>query len=155
MPRRAMIGLVLILSLVLGIQPVSAGRLWCSADPVVHLNHRLVDITVSIPLEYLLRVDGPTSITIETPRGVDGKVIINDLGFMGHGTVVTFVEGGGTIKDNEFPVSIRVSVPVDRSGLPANEVVPLQVMVTPDNRLPAVYTGTAESTVAELTIIGR
>lgn len=155
MLRRSIIGLVSVLVLAVGIQPVTAGKLWCAADPVVSLNQRLVDITVAIPADYLLLVNGPTSITIKTPRGVDGEVIINDLGFMGHGTVVTFVDGGGAIKENEFPVDIRVSVPVDTSGLPANETVPLQVMVTPDNQLPTTITGTSESTVVQLSVTGR
>jgi hypothetical protein len=155
MLRRAIIGLVPLLILAMGIQPVTAGKLWCPADPVVSLNQRLVDITVAIPADYLLLVNGPTSITIKTPHGVDGEVIVNDLGFMGYGTVITFATGGGTVKENEFPVDIKVSVPVDTSGLPANETVPLQVTVTPDNQLPITVTGTAESTVVQLTVTGR
>lgn len=155
MLRRTFIVLVPLLILALVAQPAAAGKLWCKADPVVSLNGRVVSISPAIPLEYLLRVNGPTQITIKTPRGVDGTLILNDLGFMGHGTIVTFVQGGGVIKNNEFPVEIEVSVPVDTTGLPPNHAVPLSVTVTPDNQWPTTVTGTTRSTVVRLTVTGR
>ena len=54
----------LFLALALLVQPAAAGRLWCKADPVVSLDQRLVSISVAIPAEFLLAVNGPTSITI-------------------------------------------------------------------------------------------
>ena len=90
----------LFLALALLVQPAAAGRLWCKADPVVSLDQRLVSISVAIPAESLLAVNGPTSITIKAPPSVSRVLVVNDLGFMGYGTIVTFVDGGGPVKDD-------------------------------------------------------
>jgi 2-polyprenyl-6-methoxyphenol hydroxylase-like FAD-dependent oxidoreductase len=156
MRRLAIIGIMPVLVFALLAQPANAGKLWCPSDPVVSLDHRTVSISVSIPGEYLLLVNGPTTIEIKTPRGVDRELILNDLGFMGHGSIVTFVDGGGVVKDNEFPVEIRVSVPVAAElGSTENQVTPLQVTVMPDNQLPITVTGTSDLTRVRLMVTGR
>jgi hypothetical protein len=156
MRRLAIIGIIPVLVFALLAQPANAGRLWCPSDPVVSLDHRIVSISVSIPVEYLLLVNGPTTIEIKTPRGVDRELILNDLGFMGHGSIVTFVDGGGVVKDSEFPVEIRVSVPVAAElGSTENQVAPLQVTVMPDNQLPMTVTGTSDLTLVRLMVTGR
>lgn len=153
--RRVLVGVAPMLALLMIVHPVTAGRLWCSADPVVSLDHRLVSISVAIPAEYLLLVNGPTALTVKAPPSLDRALVVSDVGFMGHGTVVTFVNGGGAVKDEAFPVEIRVSVPVADSSLSSDESIPLQVTVTPDGQLPITVEGTAESTVVKLTILGR
>lgn len=153
--RPAIAGLVSLLIVAVLVAPASAGRLWCKADPVVSLDDRLVSITVAIPLDYLLLVNGPTQITIRTPPSITHDVVVNDLGFNGHGTEIRFVEGGGAVKEQTFPVEVRVTVPVDRSNLAPDEVVPLEVTVMPDNTLPITVVGTAEETVVDLTVTGR
>jgi hypothetical protein len=147
--RRLLISTPLLL-LALLVQPAAAGRLWCKADPVVSLDHRLVSISVAIPAESLLAVSGPTSITIQAPPSVSHALVVNDLGFMGYGTIVTFVDGGGPVKDDAFPVEVSVSVPVA-----AAEPVPMQVTVLPDNQLPVTVEGTVDRTVVRLTVKGR
>lgn len=155
MRRIAVIGIIPVLVFALLAQPATAGRLWCPSDPVISLNHRIVSISVSIPPEYLLLVNGPTTIEIKTPRGVDRQLILNDLGFMGHGSIVTFVNGG-VVRNNEIPVEIRVSVPVAAGlGSTSNQVAPLQVTVMPDNQLPMTVTGTSEMTLVRTTVTGR
>lgn len=134
-------GAMSLLLFALLVHPISAGKLWCAADPVVGLDQRLVDITIAIPVEYVLLVNGPTTIEIKTPPAVERAVVVNDLGFNGHGTAITFVNGGGAVKENVFSVEIRVHVPVDRSSLAADEEIPLQVTVTPDNQVPMTVTG--------------
>ena len=153
--RRSMLIVVPILLCALLIQPAAAGRLWCSADPVVSLDQRLVSISVAIPVEDLLRVTGPTAIQIKAPRDVERALIVNDLGFLGHGTVVTFVDGGGSVKGATFPVEVRVSVPIDRTGLATRDDVPLQVTVMPDNQVPTTVVGTTTLTIVALTVDGR
>jgi hypothetical protein len=153
--RRSVLIVMPIVLCALLIQPSAAGRLWCRADPVVSLDDRLVSISVAIPVEDLLRVTGPTSIQIKAPRDVDRRLIVNDLGFLGYGTVITFVDGGGSVKDATFPVEVRVSVPIDRTGLATRDDVPLQVTVMPDNHLPTTAVGTTTMTIVTVTVDGR
>lgn len=131
---------------------MSAGRLWCSSDPVVTLDHRLVSISVAIPLESVPLVTGPTGIDIKAPPSVDGALVVNDVGFMGHGTVLTFRNGAGAESDDAFAVEVRVSVPVDESTAAPSEPVPMQVTILVDNALPVTATGTVDGTVIRLTM---
>lgn len=142
--------LLLLCILVVASQPAepaqAGGTLWCKADPVVSLDGRLVDITVSIPLEFLPYVAGPTQIQIRTPAGVERVVVLNDLGFNLHGSEVTFVDGG-VVKDDLIPVEVRVTVPMQ---LDSGERAPMEVMVWPDNKLPTTVVGTNELTSLRL-----
>jgi len=91
MPSRLRLVIVTsILLLPLLVEPSAAGRPWCKAGPVVSLDQWLVSITVAIPTESLLAVSGPTSITIGARPSVSSALVMNDLGFMDRGTVVTF-----------------------------------------------------------------
>ena len=56
--RRLVSGLMPLLLLAVLMPPASAGRLWCKADPIVSLDNQLVSITVAIPLDSLLLVNG-------------------------------------------------------------------------------------------------
>lgn len=69
--RSAMVGIILMLAIAHNVQLVEAGRLWCKTDPIVTLNNRIVSITVAIPVEYVLLVNGPVIIEIATPPSVD------------------------------------------------------------------------------------
>jgi len=149
------LGLVLLLTISFQAHVVDAGRLWCKADPVVSLDDRLVSISLAIPIEYLLLVNGPTTIEIKTPKTVDRQLILNDLGFMGHGTVVTFVDGGGVVDGTQIPVHLTVRVPVDASRLSAGESVPIELTVLTDGLHLASGMGTAERTTMDLVIVGR
>jgi hypothetical protein len=142
-----------LLVLSFGVNTADAGRLWCSADPVVSLDQRLVSITIAIPLEYLLLVNGPTSVEIKTPSTVDRQVIL-DVGLNLHGSIVTFVDGKGVEQEGRFPVEIKVSVPVDKSQLEPDEVVPLKVTVLPILGPPVSAEGTADHTKVSTTIRG-
>jgi len=130
--RRSFVGLVaLILTGFALSSPAYAGVHWCKTDPVVRLDGTLVDITVSIPAEYLFAVDGPTEIVVRTPEGVERELILNDLGFMGKGSVVRFVDGSGEIVDGGFPISVEVYVPMDEAQLLSGELAPVEVAVLP------------------------
>jgi len=136
------------------VHSASAGRLWCKSDPIVSLNGRLVDLTVSIPLDMLLAVNGPIQITIWTPATVDRHVILSDVGFFGHGSVVTF-RNSGQIQGDSIPTVIRISVPIDAGALAPGETVPTELTVTPDNQLPTTVAGTHERTTMKMTINGH
>lgn len=152
--RFTTVGIILVLALALNMQLVEAGRLWCKSDPVVTLNGQTVSITVAIPLEYLLLVDGPVIIEIKTPPSVDRQLIVNDVGFL-HGSIVTFTDGGGAVKDELIPVQIDASVSIDSSRLAPGETVPLQITVLTDDLLYATAQGTTEHTTMELVVRGR
>jgi hypothetical protein len=153
-----LVGLLLSICLVAVVAPLhvaelvqAGGTLWCKADPLVSLNGRVVDITVSVPLDYLLRVNGPTQIQIRTPAGVDRFVILNDLGFNLRGSTVTFVDGG-VVTNEAFPVEIRVTVPMN---LLPGEVAPMEVTVWPDNGLPTTVVATNVQTTVRMTIASQ
>ena len=152
--RSGTIGTIVLLALVLNVQVVEAGRLWCKADPIVTLNHRIVSISLSIPIEYLLLVDGPTIIEITTPPGVDRRLIVNDVGFL-RGSIVRFKDGDGVVDGRQIPVKITASVSIDKSRLKPGEIVPMEIAVLTDYLLYETALGTTEQTTMQLTIRGR
>ncbi len=152
--RAGTVGIIVVLALVLNVQFVEAGRLWCKADPVVTLDGRIVSISLAIPLEYLLLVDGPTIIEITTPPEVERQVIVNDVGFL-HGSIVTFKDGGGAVKDGRIPVTINASVSVNDAWLKPGETVPMQITILTDYLRYETVTGTTENTTMELVVYGR
>jgi len=152
--RSATVGVILFLALILNMQLVEAGRLWCKADPVVTLNGRIVSISLAIPLKYLLLVNGPTVIEITTPPDVDRRLIVNDVGFL-HGSIVTFKDGEGTVQGRQIPVEINAFVPIDTSQLAPGETVPLEITVITDYLLYATAQGTTEQTTLTLVVRGR
>jgi hypothetical protein len=103
----------------------AGGSLWCKTDPLVSLNGHLVLIATSIPSEYMAQVNGPIEIQIASPPDVDGAVLLNDLGFNGLGSMVTFVDEGVRTRDS-IPIEIRVIVPM---SLTQGEVAPVKVDV--------------------------
>src|SRR5438105_8787798 len=90
-----------------------AGRMWCKSDPIVSLNGRVIDLTVSLPLDKLLAVNGPLRIDIWTPAAVNRKVLVSDVGFNGHGSVIAFHNSHGTVSNNQIPTFIKLSGPID------------------------------------------
>ncbi len=127
MRRIAIVTTIALLLALVGAPVTDAGRLWCRVDPIVTIDDRVVDISLAIPLQYLWLVNGPTVIEITVPAGVDRQLVLNDVGF-GHGSIVTFRDGG-TVQDNQIPVTITASVSIDRSRLAPGSSVPLQLMV--------------------------
>jgi hypothetical protein len=140
--RCSTIGIFLVLALVLNSPLVEAGRLWCKADPVVTIDERVVSISLAIPLEYLLLVDGPTVVEITIPESVDRQVIVNDVGFL-HGSIVTFKDGG-TVKDSQIPVQINASVSINRAQLAPGEDVPFEMTVLTDGLMLETVRGTTD-----------
>ncbi|MDP9380986.1 MAG: hypothetical protein M3Q29_12725 [Chloroflexota bacterium] len=147
--------LIPLLALVFLTLPTRAELIWCKTDPVVTLNGTVVDIQVDIPLDYVLLVNGPTSIEIQTPKSVARELILSGPGFNGYGEEVFFTDGGGVVKDNQIPTTITVQVPIDESQLSADEVVPVRVTVIPENALPVVAEGTSELTKVQLSVTGQ
>lgn len=154
-PRRTATAVsILALLLILNIQVVEITRLWCKTDAVVMLDNRVVDITLAIPLEFLLLVNSPSVIEITTPPSIDRQPIVNDIGFL-HGSIVTFKDGGGVVRDGRIPVEINPSVSVDKSRLVPGKSVPFKIDVLTDYLLYETAIGTSDGTTMELVIYGR
>jgi hypothetical protein len=135
--------------------PAGAGRLWCKTDPIISLDGRLVDITVSIPLDMIVAVNGPVQITVWTPNTVERHVIVPDLGLLGYRTEVVFKDTLAAVQDNRIPTYIKVVVPIDQTIVTSADTVPVELMVTADNQLPIFVQGTHLGTTLGLTILGR
>ena len=99
--RSATLCAIFLLAILLNLQVVEAGRLWCKADPVVTLDGRVVSISLAIPVDSLLMVDGPTRIEIRTPATVERYVVVNDVGFL-RGSVVVFTDSDEKVVDAEY-----------------------------------------------------
>ena len=153
--RRLLVAFALIsmLATLVVAQPVGA-TLWCKEDPVVRLNGTIVDITIAIPLAYVQLVNGPVEYEVQTPYGTRRQIIVGDPVGFGKGAVIRFTDGAGTVKQGQFPTTVRVRVPIDRSQLPPGQTVPTQLTVLPHNGSPVVFSGTSTLTTAQLTITG-
>jgi hypothetical protein len=138
-----------LLALVLLATPALAGKNWCFRDPVVRLNGTEVQILVAIPDEYVELVNGPAEFEIATPAGVTREVTFTDDGFNGHGEVVTFVDGPGSVDTNgKFSVRVTVRVPIDedlaaKAGIRTGKIQ-VQIIMTDDGVTKAVR-GTSDN----------
>src|SRR5215204_2219979 len=54
----------------------SASIGWCRSDPVLQIDDALADVFVSIPIESVPQVNGPTQFVITTPAGVESAVLL-------------------------------------------------------------------------------
>jgi hypothetical protein len=99
-------------------QGATAGIGWCKSDPIVLIDGELADIFVSAPLHAPLVVTGPTQIVITLPVGIDGTVVLTDLGF-GRGEQVRFVSSHALqVRESGIPVRIAVYVPATDESMP-------------------------------------
>ncbi len=155
MRRLSLTTLLSILAVLVLALPANAGWLWCKSDPVISLNGTVVDIVVAIPVDYVPAVNGPTQYEIATPRGVERQLILNDIGYNGHGSEVVFTDGPGIVRDNQIDTTVSVYVPIDESTLAEGETVPLEMTITPTNGEQVTVMGTTDGTTVELTIIGQ
>jgi hypothetical protein len=153
--KRVMLSIVIpLLVMLVSVLPVNAGLTYCKSDPIIQLNGTLVDISVAIPLKYVPLVNGPVSYEIQTPKSTVRELILSDAGYNGHGITVTFTDGG-IEKNGWIPTKIKVRVPIDKSQLDVDEVVPAKLSVLPDNGSLVVAEGTSDLTQIELLIQGR
>ena len=136
--------------------PVRAGVLWCKSDPVYSLNGTLVDVTVDIPLDAVLLVNGPIHYEIQTPPMIARTLILNDLGYNGHGVTTQFTDQtDGVLQGPAFLTTVTVTVPLDTSDLPPGTTVPARLTVFPLNGTLTVVEGTTDGTTFSLWITGQ
>jgi hypothetical protein len=108
---------VAIVATLMVVVPASAGRTWCSRDPVVNLDGHTVQVLVAIPAEYVELVNGPIDVVFKTPSGMDRSVVFTDGGFNGFGETVTFTDDPRSpiIAKGAFTLNVQVTVPIDES----------------------------------------
>ncbi len=148
--------LLLAVLLVPAAHPARAGVLWCKSDPIYRLNGTFVDVTVDIPLEVVLLVNGPVHYEIQTPPAIDRALILNDLGYNGHGVTTQFTDQtDGVLQGSAFLTTVTVTVPLDRSRLPVGATVPARLNVFPLNGTLTVVEGTTDGTTLSLWITGQ
>jgi hypothetical protein len=145
-----------LVTLVLLIAPVSAGREWCARDPIVSLNGTQVQILVAVPEEYVSAVAGAIDVRVAVPSGVIAEVTFLDAGFNEYGEAVSFQRRGGQVaSDGTFDAGIRVSLPVDQRALRAlnlpNGPIPVQVTIITNDQS-TVVEGSSSGIQAEVTV---
>ena len=147
----------LLTALLVAPQSARAGVTWCRSDPVVRLNGTLVDVQIAIPVEYQLRVIGPTRFEIQTPKGISRSLYLSDPGFNLQGIEVVFVTNQALKVDGQrFQTKVKVTVPIDKTGLPAGTTIPAELTVFPHNSLqPVIVMGTSDLTVTTMWIKGQ
>ncbi len=112
-----------VFSLGVTVRDAGAYRSWCRSDPVVVVGDAVADIFVSVPLDGLSRVTGPTQIVVTVPVGVGVTLATPGAGF-GYGEAVTFVESPALEATNDG-VQVRVAVYVPSS----DDAMPIQVEI--------------------------
>ena len=146
--RRSAALLLGLLAILLFAAPASAGRTWCSRDPIVRIDGVDLQIWVAVPQEYESYVNGPIHVDIETPKWSQEELVFADAGFNGHGEVVTFSDMPGNLRydTSRTQTNINVSVPIAYEKLPPNTQVQVQVELIPENGKARTTGGNARGT---------
>jgi hypothetical protein len=98
--------------------PASAGRVWCSRDPVIKVNGQVVDVLVSSYAEMNASATGPVQFVVTVPVGSSATVLATDKGF-GYGYSVTVKTSSALTKTaKSTQVRVEVYVPSVDGTLP-------------------------------------
>lgn len=100
-------------------------------------------------------MNGPIQYEIQTPMSTKRQVILNDVGYNGHGSKVIFKDGSGTVQDGQIPTTVRVYIPIDKQRLAPGEVVPAELTVIDDDVTVLVEQGTSSQLTVNTVITGR
>ena len=73
---------------------------------------------------------------------------------MGHGSKVVFLDSNAEVKENGIPISVRVTIPIDKSRLAPGEKVPAELSIIVDDLTLISVMGTADSTSTDVAIEG-
>lgn len=106
------------LALLLVASPASAGRVWCSRDPVIKVNGQVVDALVSSYADMTSSATGPIQFVVTVPSGVSASVIASDNGF-GYGYSIS-VKTSSTLKATatSIPIQVQAYAPAKDRTLP-------------------------------------
>jgi hypothetical protein len=96
----------------------SASIGWCRSDPVLQIDDSLADVFVSIPIESVPQVTGPTQFIITTPVGIDSAVLLTTVGF-GHGETATIQQSPALkVINGWIQLRIKAYVPATSGTIP-------------------------------------
>lgn len=95
-------------ALLFSVTPASAGRVWCSRDPVIKVNGQVVDVLVSSYTEMNASATGPLQFVVSVPVGSSASVLATDKGF-GYGYSVT-VKTSSALTKTATSTQVRVEV---------------------------------------------
>src|SRR5829696_3194893 len=116
--RRAIVVMLSVILVLLGSEPVAAGKKWCRADPLVAINGHIVDISVYSYVEMQSSAKGPVQIVVTLPTSIKGWVLAMDQGF-GHGYTVRFATSSKLrVTKNAIQVQVAVYAPATDGSLP-------------------------------------
>lgn len=150
-PRAAFATLfvALVASLVIGTPNASAGRTWCSKDPLFRVGSDVVDVTIASYTDMLTAATGPVKIVLTVPTGVTAAPYHVDDGF-GYGYTITYATSS---KLTNSATSMQVSVAVYAPA--SNGTLPVQVSVRSTSGPKQIYlasvTGSANAWVSMTT----
>jgi hypothetical protein len=114
-----------LVALLFSVTPASAGRVWCSRDPVIKVNGQVVDVLVSSYTEMNASANGPVMLVITVPVGSTASVLATDNGF-GYGYSVT-VKTSSTLTKTAKSTQVRVEVYAPA----ADATLPVKIDVKP------------------------
>lgn len=152
--RRFLSVLLPLLAIAVLALPAAAAMTWCRKDPVIEVNGVRAQILVAVPDEYVPLVNGPIQVTIIAPRGTTRRTLMTDEGFNGHGETVKFDNSSGRVGDDDeaFDITVKASVPIDRSQLGNGNVVPVEMDVIPEHGPARVFAGTSDLTTGKVAL---
>jgi hypothetical protein len=105
-------------ALLFSVTPASAGRVWCSRDPVIKVNGQVVDVLVSSYTEMNASANGPVQLIVTVPVGSSASVLATDNGF-GYGYSVTIKTSSAlTMTSKSTHVRVEVYTPAADATLP-------------------------------------
>jgi hypothetical protein len=113
-----------ILALALTAHSAAASVAWCRSDPVLLVGGTLADVFVSIPVDAVPKVTGPTEFVVTTPLDVSVDLAVAGAGF-GYGETVSF-EQSKKLKATSAGIELLIEV-----YLPATEDHPVAVEFAP------------------------
>ena len=114
-----------LVALLFSVTPASAGRVWCSRDPVIKVNGQVVDVLVSSYTEMNASANGPLQFVVTVPAGTSTSVLATDNGF-GYGYSVT-VKTSSSLTKNAKSTQVRVEVYAPA----ADATLPVKIDVKP------------------------
>jgi hypothetical protein len=112
-------------ALLFSVTPASAGRVWCSRDPVIKVNGQVVDVLVSSYSEMNASATGPIQFVVTVPVGSTASVLATDKGF-GYGYSVS-VKTSSTLTKAAKSTQVRVEVYAPA----ADATLPVKIDVKP------------------------
>jgi hypothetical protein len=108
----------LVASLVFGVSGASAGRTWCSKDPLFQVGDDVVDVTIASYTDMLNAATGRVKIVLTVPDGVSAQPHHRDGGF-GYGYDITYQTSKKLVNSaTAMQITVAVYAPASDGTLP-------------------------------------